>query len=295
MSPDKKELKNRWKYGIIFGTASVLLLYNYWTIVILGFLASLIAGSEYVKLIFNAYFKTTDNPDKHRGEITISTALIPGVFLLSGICIALERMDWLIIIYALLITIIGGLGILIYQNQKKINEIVNNIIFGILYISLPLACILYIYKNFGWIYSLYAVTSPWLFDSFAFFVGIRFGRHKLMPKISPKKTVEGLVGGMVFTFIGLIIITAFITWIFEYISFFGNGIGVELSVWELLILTAFITWGATLGDLYESSIKRYHQTKDSGDIMPGHGGLLDRMDSLLFVGPLTLLLLLIIK
>lgn len=116
-----------------------------------------------------------------------------------------------------------------------------------------------------------------------------------MPKISPKKTVEGLLGGMVFTFLGLIVITLFIQWIYPAISFFGNGRGIDLSVLELLILTLFITWGATLGDLYESSIKRYHETKDSGDIMPGHGGLLDRIDSLVFVGPMTLLLLLMIK
>src|SRR6056297_875311 len=295
MSPDKRELRNRWKYGFIFGTASVLLLYNYWTIVILGFLASLTSGSEYVKLLFGAYKRTTEHPKLMRGEITVLTMLIPGIFLLSGICIDLERLDYLMILYGLLITILGGIGVFIYQDHKKINEIINNVILGILYISLPLACILYIYRNFGWIYSLYAITSPWLFDSFAFFVGIKFGKHKLMPKISPKKTVEGLLGGMFFTFLGLIVITVFIQWIYPAISFFGNGRGIELSILELLILTLFITWGATLGDLYESSIKRYHQMKDSGDIMPGHGGLLDRIDSLVFVGPLTLLLLLIIK
>ncbi len=295
MSPDKRELKNRWKYGLIFGTASVLLLYNYWTIVILGFLASLASGSEYVKLLFSAYNRTTENPKVMNGEINVLTALIPGVFFLSGICIYLERMDFLMIVYALIIPVLGGIGVFIYQDHKKINEIMNNVIMGILYISLPLACILYIYKNFGWIYSLYAITSPWLFDSFAFYVGIKFGRNKLMPKISPKKTVEGLLGGMFFTFLGLIVITLFIKWLYPAISFFGNGQGIDLTVLELLILTLFITWGATLGDLYESSIKRYHQTKDSGDIMPGHGGLLDRIDSLVFVGPLTLLLLLIIK
>lgn len=295
MSPDKKELRNRWKYGVIFGTASVLLLYNYWTIVILGFLACLVSGSEYVKLLFSGYKRTTDNPKVMTGEINILTALIPGIFLLSGICIFLERLDFLVIVYALIIPVLGGIGVFVYQDYGKINEIMNNVILGIFYIALPLTCILYIYKTFGWIYSLYAITSPWLFDSFAFFVGIKYGKHKLMPKISPKKSVEGLLGGMFFTFLGLIVITIFIQWIYPAISLFGNGRGIELSVLELLILTLFITWGATLGDLYESSIKRYHQTKDSGDIIPGHGGLLDRIDSLVFVGPMTLLLLLMIK
>ncbi len=295
MSPDKKELRNRWKYGILFGTASVLLLYNYWTIVFLGFLASLTAGLEYVKLLFGAYKRTNEYPKVLAGEIGVLTVLIPGTFLLSGICIFFGRIDFLVILYALVIPVLGGIGVFVYQDHAKINEIMNNVILGIFYIALPLACILYIYRTYGWIYSLYAITSPWLFDSFAFFVGIKYGKHKLMPKISPKKTVEGLLGGMFFTFLGLILITVLFNWIYPAISFFGNGRGIQLSVLELLLLTLFITWGATLGDLYESSIKRYHQTKDSGDIMPGHGGLLDRIDSLVFVGPMTLLLLLMIK
>lgn len=295
MSPDKKELRNRWKYGVLFGTASVLLLYNYWTIVLLGFLASLTAGLEYVKLLFGAYKRTNEKPQVLAGEIGVLTSLIPGTFLLSGICIFFGRLDFLVILYALVIPVLGGIGVFVYQDHSKINEIMNNVILGIFYIALPLACILYIYRTYGWLYSLYAITSPWLFDSFAFFVGIKYGKHKLMPKISPKKTVEGLLGGMFFTFLGLILITVLFKWIYPVIHFFGNGQGIQLSVLELLILTLFITWGATLGDLYESSIKRYHQTKDSGDIMPGHGGLLDRIDSLVFVGPMTLLLLLMIK
>jgi phosphatidate cytidylyltransferase len=287
LAPDKKEIQTRWKYGIIFGTSVVLLFYNFWTFILLGFLASMVSGNEYVKLFLGE--------NKNTKEVIVLTSVMPVYVVLSGVLIAFNRSDLLFMVYGLLTPIIAGLGVLIYQDYKKSNEVIVNLIFGVIYISMSLTCILYIYRNYGWVYSLYAVTSPWLFDSFAFYLGIKYGKHKLMPKISPKKTVEGLIGGMIGTFFGLILITFLIKLLLPSLAFFGNGMGINLNIFELLILTIFITWGATFGDLFESTIKRSHHTKDSGDFLPGHGGLLDRIDSLVFVGPLTLMLMMLFK
>ncbi len=274
---------NRWKYGFIFGTGSVLLFYNYWTLVLLGILASSAAGSEYVKLVVKE--------GTGRTERYLLTAMMPIFILLSGFAIRMNRMDLLFLFYAIMIPVLGGLGVLLYQDFPRIKGHMTESIFGILYISLALSACLYIYQHFGWIYALFSVTSPWLFDSFAFFVGIRFGKHKLMPKISPKKTVEGFIGGLVFTFLGLFILTHFMNWLSPIVSFFGEKGGIELTLFELFLLTLFISWGSTLGDLFESALKRAHAKKDAGDIMPGHGGLLDRIDSLVFVAPLFLFVL----
>jgi phosphatidate cytidylyltransferase len=107
----------------------------------------------------------------------------------------------------------------------------------------------------------------WSFDGAAFFTGRYFGRHKLAPLISPAKTWEGVIGGLV-----ACVITCLLTTIIP--------LGVT---WYLSILLAvLIGVAATLGDLSESLIKRQTNVKDSGQIMPGHGGMLDRMDSLFF-------------
>ncbi|NLL17578.1 MAG: phosphatidate cytidylyltransferase, partial [Clostridia bacterium] len=110
----------------------------------------------------------------------------------------------------------------------------------------------------------------WANDTGAFFIGSKFGKHRLSPKLSPKKSIEGFVGGLVFT-----VVTALV---FGYLVY-GSG----YLMWVLLgCLVAVI---GTMGDLLESAFKRLAQAKDSGNLIPGHGGLLDRLDSLLLVAP----------
>ena len=115
---------------------------------------------------------------------------------------------------------------------------------------------------------LLVLLGVWGFDSAAFFAGHYFGRHKLAPRISPAKTWEGAIGGFVLSIAAALLITV-----------------IPLGVpWYLaIVLGILIGVAAILGDLSESLIKRQTNVKDSGTIMPGHGGLLDRIDSLLFV------------
>ncbi len=114
----------------------------------------------------------------------------------------------------------------------------------------------------------------WVNDSFAFFVGKNFGKTKLFESISPKKTIEGFLGGVIFA-----LITAFA------LSRFENF----LSLTQLIVVSLIASIFGSMGDLVESKFKRQAKIKDSGTIMPGHGGLLDRLDSLLFVAPFVYL------
>lgn len=114
----------------------------------------------------------------------------------------------------------------------------------------------------------------WTNDTFAYIVGKSIGKHKLFEKISPKKTIEGFFGGLFFSVLIGVIIAKY---------YFENGI----VYWTItaIIVSAF----GTVGDLVESKFKRVANVKDSGNIMPGHGGLLDRLDSIIFVSPFLFL------
>ena len=121
-----------------------------------------------------------------------------------------------------------------------------------------------IYDNIVWMPKviLYLFALTWTFDTFAYIFGVKFGKHKILPLISPKKSWEGFIGGLIFTTILAIFI-------------FGENIN------KILMYSVLIPISATLGDFIESYYKRKAMAKDSGNLIPGHGGMLDRMDSLL--------------
>lgn len=120
----------------------------------------------------------------------------------------------------------------------------------------------------------------WVNDSFAYIVGKNIGKQKLFEKISPKKTVEGFLGGLFFACIASYFITTFTE---------------TLNFTNWLILAIIVSVFGTLGDLIESKFKRQANVKDSGVIMPGHGGLLDRLDSIIFAAPFIYLFLRILN
>ena len=145
-------------------------------------------------------------------------------------------------------------------------------LFGVLYLGLTLGTLSMtrLLPQGEWlIFFLLLVT--WASDTGAYYVGTLFGRHRLAPRISPKKTVEGLVGGL----IAAIIVGYVARWWFLP----------ELSGLDCLILAILLTVTGLWGDLTESVMKRSAGMKDSGGILPGHGGMLDRLDSLLFAAP----------
>ena len=122
---------------------------------------------------------------------------------------------------------------------------------------------------------LFLLIIVWTSDSAGYFFGIKFGKRKLMKSISPKKTIEGLVAGLFFSMI--------ISLIFGYITEYKNLI-------EIVAIGIFISVLGSIGDLIESKFKRQSGLKDSGNLLKSHGGLYDRLDSLIFTAPFIYLL-----
>jgi len=120
----------------------------------------------------------------------------------------------------------------------------------------------------------------WVNDTFAYLTGKQIGKHKLYERISPKKTIEGFLGGLFFSVLGSIIVSQFSD---------------ALNVWQWVGFGLIVSFFGTIGDLIQSKFKRQAGVKDSGTIMPGHGGIFDRLDSVLYASPFVFLFLQIIN
>jgi len=156
------------------------------------------------------------------------------------------------------------------NDTKKYN--LNDALFligAILFIGLSFNLII-ITRNYNIHYIIYLLLITVITDTFAYITGSLIGKHKLAKEISPKKSVEGLIGG---TIAGVVAATVF------YITV----IDPTISLVSLVVITTVLALLGQLGDLVFSSIKRYYNKKDFSDIIPGHGGILDRFDSLVFV------------
>ena len=125
---------------------------------------------------------------------------------------------------------------------------------------------------------IFAFFASWMTDIFAYFIGSKFGKHKLCPKISPKKSVEGAIGGVV----GAVLLNVLLLFVFKKFFFEGDA---RLSYIAVVILSVILSVVSMFGDLAASTIKRNFGIKDFGKLLPGHGGIMDRFDSALFVMP----------
>ncbi len=140
-----------------------------------------------------------------------------------------------------------------------------------LWVGVPLAHLgLFPHNRYGIVLILIAVVGPWISDSGAYFAGRFFGQHLLFPSLSPKKTVEGGLGGLLLTVL-----------VVAPLSFFL----LDFTLVKALIIGSAVSISSQAGDLFESSLKRILDVKDLGNFLPGHGGVLDRVDSLLFTAP----------
>ena len=179
------------------------------------------------------------------------------------------------IIPAVLVLVFFGAVLIcltLFQGQGSVQEMLYRQVTGLIYVPLLLGHLILIRDwdhGVPWIFFLLAVIFAG--DTAAYYTGTAIGRHKLSPNISPGKTIEGAVGGLA----GNVIVGA----LFK-VYFFGEF---SWGPWLLLILVMGVLGQA--GDLTESMLKRSVQRKDSGKIFPGHGGLLDRIDALIFAAP----------
>jgi phosphatidate cytidylyltransferase len=156
-------------------------------------------------------------------------------------------------------------------------------LFGLIWIAYPLTLIPLLWKQEdGPALLLFLMVCVWSGDIAALYIGRAFGKHKLAPRLSPGKTWEGSIASI----IGSILVAALVVWISDTLSARGNTIlHISEPLWQSLILAAIINIAAQLGDLLESAVKRGAGVKDSGNLLPGHGGILDRIDALLVAAP----------
>ncbi len=172
--------------------------------------------------------------------------------------------------------------LLMLRNYVKINDVLGlycKLVFGVFYVGCLTTYLYLIYllpHGNLWLVILSAITAG--SDTGAYVVGCSMGKHKLCPNISPNKTIEGALGGLVFGVLVAVI--------------FGWLILPDVSVTFVIIAAILLNSASIVGDLTESIIKRGTGTKDSGTILAGHGGVLDRMDSMLFAAPFLYYLLL---
>lgn len=196
----------------------------------------------------------------------VLTQIIATLWLLG--CISIENNKYLLFLAMLLIFSIFIVEL--FQNQPNP---IHNIAFSILpliYIALPFSLLIITANGVhGKLLLLGYFIMLWANDTFAYIVGVSIGKHKLLPSISPKKTWEGYIGGVI-----MVIITA---------SIFSLYSDIAMVHWCFLAFAVGST--AVFGDLVESLLKRSVDVKDSGKCMPGHGGILDRIDALLISFP----------
>ena len=174
------------------------------------------------------------------------------------------------------IFVVLTIHLVLYAKEKPILQSLGATVFAQLYIPFLLSHVLLLFQvpsGRRWIFFLFFVIFAG--DTGAYYVGHRWGRHKLWPAVSPGKTVEGAIGGL----LGSLAIALLVGKVLLSLGEFGTTF--------LLSLGLVIALAGQMGDLMESMIKRVSQVKDASSILPGHGGLLDRLDSLIFAFPLT--------
>ncbi len=262
--------------------AIVLLLplfYNEYVFYFVGFICSLVLVFEFIKLVsdYNHKFFSRDT-GKSNFILYMTFPLYISLFILSKNQI-FEIIFLIIIVFTNII-----LGFSLIKNKLFSFSILKNRFIGHVYLVGSLV-LFFSLPNISGIYNPYIVFSflalIWISDSAAYVFGVTFGKRPLFKSVSPKKSIEGFLGGLIFSLIVSIIF-------FKYLS-----LGFSLSEWLILgVLTSCL---GTLGDLVESQFKREAGVKDSGKWLPGHGGLYDRMDSIIFAAPFIYLSIIIFK
>lgn len=255
--------------GLVFLVIVIGSLYGgYYTSIALFSVISFLGSLEFYKLA-----KKVSVPYKYLGSTFSSSIVILGGYLLANPHDIWVFGVWIFIAISFVIILLRS------ASETAISDI-SITLAGAFYLAIPLLSLLVIgivpsfsAINFNWILPLFIFILTWVNDIGAYLVGRTFGKHKLFIRVSPNKTWEGSIGGLLFSVIFSILIHHF---------------------WPIFGLTTWLTTGvlvsvfANIGDLMESAFKRNAKVKDSGNIMPGHGGILDRFDAILLTAPIVL-------
>lgn len=260
-----KETVTRLLSGIVYIILLITaILYSYSTFLLLFGIFLLICVYEFCSL---AIFPKTI-------PIIVAAAAYCVLVLFTFLPSTMLTVNWILAITAIVVTL-KSIGFLF--NHRPAVSMTSHCIFIAGYIIIPFVLITKLpVTHLGYepkiIIALFILI--WTNDTFAYIVGKTLGRTKLYERISPKKTVEGFIGGMLFGFLAAFLIAEFY---------------IETSLFIWIVTALLVSIFGTLGDLVESKFKRLANVKDSGSIMPGHGGILDRMDSVIFVAPVIFL------
>lgn len=235
--------------------------------VILSCLLGIISTFEFTKITTGSYTKNLIV------SILDTIAVVAIICGMTGIASKPSITPWIVFFTVLL-------SRFVFQLYSKSSDSIKDLALSTLkyfYLGIPLGCMAAIEVNEQTNHLILAIfILIWLNDTGAFITGCSLGKHKLFPRLSPKKTWEGFTGGIIFSIAAGIIFS-----ILSTNGYFGLSNNLSLWIGIAITVSVFATWG----DLMESMLKRSLQIKDSGNIMPGHGGILDRIDSLLFVMP----------
>ncbi len=267
--------------SILYSTESFFILFGIFLIIAVYEFCNLIQIHKVFPILFGTVLYSTVTLVSHYNKITADT--INQIFNTDlEISINIQKLDVVLLVIALVVSI-KCILFLFYDNIQKISTS-SKYLYLLGYIILPFVFITKI--SFG-IYDynpkiiIGLFILIWTNDTFAYIVGKSMGRTKLFEKISPKKTIEGFLGGIVFAVFAGYLISKY------YIKANPEFSDRSILIWTSIAVIVGIA--GTIGDLIESKFKRIAGVKDSGNIMPGHGGILDRLDSVIFVAPIIFL------
>jgi len=256
----------RWITGLIALPFLIFLVYKGGVLfTILISIAGLVALWEYYRIVFNGEDKPISNIILLWGY-GINFAIIWSTFLVGP--------DLSLSVIGLNLIVVALISLFQFKTDQTVLDVVIKQLQGIIYIPVLLSFLVLIREGSSgmiWVFVLLAVIFAG--DTGAYYVGSYLGRHKLSPAVSPGKTIEGSISGLAVNLV--------LGGVGKY--FFLSGLPWGLSL--LFFLTVGIA--GQVGDLFESELKRSSGIKDSGGILPGHGGILDRIDALLFASPVA--------
>ncbi len=226
--------------------------------------------------VFGYYeFLKMNNTKLYAAESILGLLTVISIILNKALAIVLQVDDFTFTI--LLTSVIFYLILIVLKKNRITFDQIGYFIVGIIYIAFGFSYMLETrFLEHGLAFTLLILAATWASDSGAYFTGKYFGKNKLWPEISPNKTIEGSIGGVIFAIIIALIMNYFFNYFDDQLYLIGLGLLISIV--------------GQIGDLVESALKRTKQVKDSGTLLPGHGGVLDRFDSLLFVFPILYLL-----
>ena len=240
-----------------------------WVLPVLLTVISLIAVYE---LLFTTGFVTH--------KFLLFAAELFGSLIIPWVCVGGDSFIANIALYAF-VAVLFAIAMLDHKHATL--EQISGTFFAAIFIPLSFSSVIRITQMENGIYLvILPFVAAWITDSCAYFVGVTLGKHRIAPYLSPKKTVEGTVGGILGCMLGMLLYGGII-------QFFFN---IDANYVLLALLGMIGALAAEFGDLSMSFVKRQFRIKDYGNIMPGHGGILDRFDSLLFAAPVVEILLL---